>query len=139
MKPAPRMVALHNFAPPFLLERYTKTIAATTKRSMIMRMFGRRFLSEQSRQGRGTRLLLIAFILFALWHVSQHDVESGLDANSGGHCDICRLNHSPSTGGAAQVLFAAVMVSATPQPAVDVPHLRSKSYLPRLARGPPLF
>ena len=117
----------------------SKAIAATTKRSMIIRMFGRRFLSEQSRQGCGTRLLLIAFILFALWHVSQHDVESGLDANSGGHCDICRLNHSPSTGGVAQVLFAAVIVSATPQVAVDVPHLHSKSYLPRLARGPPLF
>ena len=85
------------------------------------------------------RLLLIVFVLFALWHVSQHDLQLGLDSTSVGHCDICRLNHTPSTGGAAQTLFAAYFVRAAPLVAVDVPYFRSKSYLPRLARGPPSF
>ena len=85
------------------------------------------------------RLLLVVFLLVALWHVSQHDVQADLDANNSGHCNICRLNHMPSAGGGAQVVFAAVMLHAAPLVLVDVPHLRSKSYLPRLARGPPSF
>ena len=56
------------------------------------------------------RLLLVVFVLVALWHVSQHDVQAGLDANNSGHCNICRLNHMPSAGGGAQVVFAAVFV-----------------------------
>lgn len=84
-------------------------------------------------------LLPILFVLFALWHVSQHDLQSDLDANNGGHCNICRLNHTPAAGGMALVLFAAVLVPAAPLIAVDIPHPRSKSFLPRLARGPPSF
>ena len=83
------------------------------------------------------RLLLAVFVLVALWHVAQHDVQADLDANSSGHCNICRLNHMPSAGGTAQVVYAAVIVHAAPLVLVDVPLFRSKSYLPRLARGPP--
>ena len=85
------------------------------------------------------RLLLVIFVLVALWHVSQHDAQSELDTNNSGHCNICRLNHLPSAGGAALVVFAAVLVHATPLLLIDVPLFRSHSYLPRLARGPPSF
>lgn len=85
------------------------------------------------------RLLLVVFVLVALWHVSQHDVQADLDANNSGHCNICRLNHMASAGGGVQVVFAAVFVHAAQLLPVDVPLFRSKSYLPRLARGPPSF
>jgi len=106
---------------------------------MILRMFGRRFLSGRSQRGRGLHLLLSVFVLFALWHVSQHDLPTPMSAGNGGHCSICRLNHMPSAGGTAQVVFAAIFLRAVPLVAVDVPYFRSKSYLPRLARGPPPF
>lgn len=82
------------------------------------------------------RLLLVAFVLFALWHVSQHDAQT---TDNGGHCEICRFNHMPTIGGAAQVLFAALFVCAVALVARNIPSLRSKSFLPRLARGPPSF
>ena len=104
-----------------------------------MRMFGQQLISERSSLGRSIRLLLVGFILVALWHVSQHDVQADLDANNSGHCNLCRLNHMPSAGGGAQVVFAAILVHAPPLLPVAVPLFRSKSYLPRLARGPPSF
>ena len=85
------------------------------------------------------RLLLVVFVLVALWHVSQHDVQPELDTNNSGHCNICRLSQMPSAGGAALVVFAAVLVHAAPFLLIDVPLFRSNSYLPRLARGPPSF
>ena len=84
------------------------------------------------------RLVLIFFMLFALWHVSQHGARDFIPTDSGHDCQVCRLSHAPAAGGAAQVLFLAVfskvarIVSAyTPSPSLQV-------YLPRLARGPPL-
>lgn len=85
------------------------------------------------------RLLLVAFILVALWHVSQHNVQADLDANNSGHCNICRLQHMPAAGGTPQTVFAVAMVHAAPLLPVAIPLFRSHSHLPRLARGPPSF
>lgn len=98
-------------------------------------MSARRSLSEQSPVRRALRPLLIIIVLFALWHVSQHDVQSAVDGN--GHCEICRLNHVPVTGSAAQALFTAIFICTALLITAGIPQFRSKSYLPRLARGPP--
>ena len=90
-------------------------------------------------RGRVLRLVLIFFMLFALWHVSQHGAPDVVGTDTGHDCQVCRLGHAPAAGGAAQVLFAAIFVPASPLVLVDVPYLRSKSYLPCLARGPPSF
>lgn len=95
--------------------------------------------SKRFANRRGLRLLLIFSVLFALWHISQHDVQSAANAEKGGHCSVCRLNHVPIAGGAVPVLFAAIFAHAAPRAAIDVPYLRSKPFLPRLSRGPPRF
>lgn len=87
--------------------------------------------------GRGLRLLPAVFLLFALWHVSQHDMPLAAGADNTAHCDICRLNHVPIIGGATSVLFAAIFVCVTPLAWLNITHPRSKSFLPHLARGPP--
>jgi len=86
---------------------------------------------------RNLRLVLIFFLLFALWHVAQHDAPDAIGTDTGHDCQVCRLGHAPAAGGAAQVLFSAIFIPALPLVLVDVPFLRSKSFLPRLARGPP--
>ncbi|MBI3774801.1 MAG: hypothetical protein HY273_04480 [Gammaproteobacteria bacterium] len=85
------------------------------------------------------RLVLLFFMLFALWHVSQHGGQDVVSSDAGHDCQVCRLGHAPAAGGAALVLFAAIFLPVAPFVSVDVPYLRSKSYLPRLARGPPSF
>lgn len=114
-------------------------ISGSMELSIITRMLGRRLFQNNLSTARDMRLLLVVVVLFALWHVSQHDLQFAMDDGRGGHCEICRLNHMPSVGGAAQVLFAAIFMRTAPLVIVDAPHLRSKSYLPRLARGPPSF
>ena len=90
-------------------------------------------------RSRTVRLLLMFFMLFALWHVSQHGAPDVVSTDTGYDCQVCRLGHAPAAGSAAQALFVAIFVPALPLVLVDVPYLRSKSYLPRLARGPPSF
>ena len=100
-------------------------------------MFERRLLSEPSVTERGMRLLLIVLMLFALWHVSQHELPSTVGADNTAHCEICRLNHIPFLGSVALALAAALFVCVTPLALVDNLSLRSKSYLPHFPRGPP--
>lgn len=95
--------------------------------------------NRRYRHGRVQSLVLTFFLLFALWHVSQHGALDVINTDNGGDCQVCRLGHAPAAGSTAPVLFAALLLPTAPIVFVDLPHLRSKSYLPRLARGPPLF
>lgn len=100
-------------------------------------MFSRPMFFGSRDNDRGLGLLTVFFLLFALWHVSQHDLPLAAGADNTAHCDICRLNHVPILGGATLALFAAVFIGVTPLARRSIPHPRSKSYLPHLARGPP--
>lgn len=104
---------------------------------MIIRMHEPLFTNGRYQRGRALRLVLIFFMLFALWHVSQHGARDVIPTDPGHDCQVCRLSHAPAVGGAAQVLFLAVFSLVARIVSVNTPSPSLQVYLPRLARGPP--
>ena len=104
---------------------------------MILRMHEPLHTSGRYQRGRALRLVLIFFMLFALWHVSQHGARNVIPTETGHDCQVCRLSHAPAAGGTAQVLFLAVFSYVARIVSANTPSHYLQVYLPRLARGPP--
>ena len=105
---------------------------------MIPRMHESLCKSGRYQRGRALRLVLIFFMLFALWHVSQHGARDVINTDNGSDCQVCRLAHVPAAGGAPLLAVAAVFVSAQLIALAPVPFSCTLTYVPWLARGPPL-
>lgn len=104
---------------------------------MIIRMHEPLCTSGRYQRARALRLVLIFFMLFALWHVSQHGARDVINTDTGHDCQVCRLSHAPAAGGTALVLFLAVFSHAARIASANTPSHYLQVYLPRLARGPP--
>jgi len=103
----------------------------------MIRMQERSFNIEGIQRGRQLRLVLIFFVLFALWHVAQHGARDIISTDTGSDCQVCRLAHAPAAGGALALTVATVFVFS--QLIVTIPSAvpRTLTYIPGLARGPP--
>ena len=51
-------------------------------------------LNQQSTPDRLLRMVLTAALIFAVWHVTSHDIGTSNDV-SDHTCQMCRLNHVP--------------------------------------------
>lgn len=83
------------------------------------------------------RWVLMFFVLFALWHVSQHGTSDVISSDNGSDCQVCRLAHAPTAGGTPQAIVTAIFVIAQRIADSHSPSPRTFSYRPWLARGPP--
>ena len=104
----------------------------------MIRMHERSATIGRYPRGRALRLVLIFFMLFALWHVSQHGARDVINTDNGSDCQVCRLAHAPAAGGALPLTAAAVFVFAQLITVAPASFPRTLTYVPWLARGPPL-
>lgn len=95
--------------------------------------------SQHSDTSHLLRIMLVALLMFAAWHVASHDLDISNDANNHTECQACRLNHVPLADlpvlSWALSLFLISFLLAIPA----IQHT-TQSYRYTLgARAPPLF
>ncbi len=96
-------------------------------------------LNPQSCLTRALTLMVLAALVFAIWHVSLHDLDVASDANGHGECQVCRLNHVPVTDLPVSSWIVPLFVISLLL-IVPVFQRPTQSYRYRLrARAPPLF
>ena len=85
------------------------------------------------------RLALVFALFFAAAHVALHD----LDLNGGGldlhDCQVCRLNHMPTTSLVVPSLLVPLQLLAYLLPVADTEYQLSHLSHTQWARAPPLF
>lgn len=112
-------------------------IAHARELSIMIRMLAPSYNLGRSQRGCRLRLVLTLFVLFALWHVSQHGARDVINTDNGSDCQVCRLAHAPADGGVLTLAVTAVFVFAQVIPPARTFFPRTPTYVPWLARGPP--
>lgn len=95
--------------------------------------------NRQTGLDRLLRIVLVAVLVFAAWHVSSHDLDTLSDISSHTECQVCRLNHVPIADLPILIWIMPLFIISL---ALVIPALQrpTQSFRYTLgARAPPLF
>jgi hypothetical protein len=55
---------------------------------------------QPSRVNRWLKIILVVLLVSSVWHVASHEIDISSDSHNVEECQVCRLNHIPTTDGA---------------------------------------